>query len=134
MAASEEVYAKYKNDVNFFMVDTLEAYPVGKACPYDAKGEQLLIESSWTIPGEDGMPIQEPKTYEQRVNQAINFKKTLSITLPMLVDEMNNAVWCTYGPASNIAYFIAQDGTIIEKEPYYTPDIMDGILAKYLKK
>jgi hypothetical protein len=133
LAASEEVYAKYRDVINFIMIDTIEAYPVGSACPYDARGEQIMVESSFTVPGESGMPIQQPKTYEARVKQAINFKTTLSITIPMLVDEMDNAVWCTYGPASNIAYLIATDGTILEKEPYYAPDVMEEAIQKYLK-
>ena len=48
----------------------------------------------------------------------------MGITTPMLVDEMDNAVWCAYGPASNIAYLIAQDGTILGKQPYYVLDMM----------
>jgi hypothetical protein len=133
LAVSEEVYAKYKKDINFIMVDTIEAYPVGSACPYDPKGEQTLVESSYTVLGEDGMPIQQPKTYAARVQQATTFVNTLKITIPMLVDEMDNAVWCTYGPASNIAYFIDRDGTILEKEPYYVPETMDEVIQKYLK-
>jgi hypothetical protein len=133
LAASEDVYAKYKDVINFIMIDTIEAYPVGSACPYDPKGEQLMVESSFTVPGEAGMPIQQPKTYEARVKQAINFETTLGITIPMLVDEMDNTVWCTYGPASNIAYLIDTDGTIIIKQPYYAPDEMENEIVKYLQ-
>ena len=131
MAASEAVYAKYRDVINFIMIDTIEAYPVGSACPYN--GEQTTVESSYTVAGESGMPIQQPKTYGERVKQAIGFKTTLSITIPMLVDEMDNAVWCTYGPASNIAYLIDTDGTIVIKQPYYAPEEMETAIVKYLQ-
>jgi thiol-disulfide isomerase/thioredoxin len=132
LIASEEVYAKYKDAFNFIMVCTVEAYPVGAACPYDPKGEPFIIDSSYSESGVDGIPILQPKTYEQRLEQATAFVNTLHISIPMLVDEMENPVWCTFGPASNIAYFIDQDGTVLLKQPYYIPDEMTEALDKYL--
>jgi hypothetical protein len=130
--ASEEVYAKYKDVFNFIMVCTVEAYPVGAACPYDPKGEPFIIESSYSESGVDGIPILQPKTYEQRFQQATDFVTSLHISIPMLVDRIDNPVWCTFGPASNIAYFIDKDGTILFKQPYYIPDMMATELDKYL--
>jgi len=56
----------------------------------------------------------------------------LNITIPVLIDDTDNAVWCTYGPAPNIAYFFDRDGTILLKQPWYDLTTMENALKKYL--
>jgi hypothetical protein len=130
LVASEELYAKYKDDIQFLIVYTIEAYPVGSPCPYS--GRETIVDSS-TTPDPLGLPIKQPETYEERVNQAINCKWGLGITIPMVIDDVDNAVWCTYGPASNIAYLIGTDGIVIEKQPYYIPEEMEAVVLEYVQ-
>jgi hypothetical protein len=113
----------------FLIVYTVEAYPVGSPCPYS--GTEVISTTS-TEPF-SSIPIQQPKTYEERVLQATNCKWQLSITTPMVIDEVDNPVWCTYGPASNIAYLIDTNGTIVIKQPYYVPEDMETAIVKYLQ-
>ena len=54
------------------------------------------------------------------------------ITVSVLVDEMDNPLWCTYGPAPNNAYLIGTDGTIIAKQGWYQPDEMESAILAYL--
>ncbi len=54
------------------------------------------------------------------------------ITVPVLIDEIDNPVWCTYGPAPDIAYLIDRDGIIVEKQGWYQPDLMETVIDKYL--
>ena len=72
------------------------------------------------------------KTYEERVAQAIQMVQELEITVPVLIDEMDNPLWCTYGPAPNIAYLIGTDGRIVEKQGWYQPEQMEAAIEKYL--
>ena len=58
--------------------------------------------------------------------------RELGITMPVLIDDMDNPVWSTYGPAPNIAYLIDTDGTIAEKQGWYQPELMDAIIKTYL--
>lgn len=50
----------------------------------------------------------------------------------MLVDEIDNPLWCTYGPAPNIAYLIGTDGTVIAKQGWYEPAKMETAILAYL--
>jgi len=62
-------------------------------------------------------------------------RKTIAaedITVTVLVDEMDNALTCTYGPAPDNAYLIGTDGTIIAKQGWYQPDQMEAVIAEYL--
>ena len=56
----------------------------------------------------------------------------IGITVPVLIDEIDNPVWCTYGPAPDIAYLIDRDGIIVEKQGWYQPDLMETVIDKYL--
>jgi hypothetical protein len=55
------------------------------------------------------------------------------ITVSVLVDEIDNPLWCTYGPAPNNAYLIGTDGTIIAKQGWYQPEEMRSAIDTYLR-
>jgi len=57
----------------------------------------------------------------------------LGITVPVLVDEMDNLIWHTYGPAPNIAYLIGTDGKILVKQGWYQPQQMEAAIEEYLE-
>ena len=59
-------------------------------------------------------------------------KKQLDISLPVLVDEMDNRVWCTYGPAPDMAYLIDTDGTVLLKQCWYQPGPLEEAFKSYL--
>ncbi len=54
------------------------------------------------------------------------------ITVTVLVDEMDNPVRCTYGPAPNNAYFIGTNGKIIAKQGWYDPKQMEAAILEYI--
>jgi hypothetical protein len=127
--ASNTLYEKYSDKVNFILVHTIEAYPVGSPCPYTGS-EFINQQSSYDW---NSKPIRQPKTFEERLAQARESIKELQIHVPVLVDSMDNAVWCTYGPASNIAYLIDSDGTIVAKQLNYFPLEMELAILKLLQ-
>ncbi len=57
----------------------------------------------------------------------------LGITVPVLIDEMDNPLWCTYGPAPNIAYLIGTDGIVIEQQQWYQVQAMESAMNQYLE-
>jgi hypothetical protein len=81
---------------------------------------------------EEGNPIYEPQTYEERLELAIKTINVEGITVPVLVDEMDNPLWCTYGPAPNIAYLIGTDGKIVARQGWYNPEEMESSILAYL--
>ncbi len=121
------MHAKYGDKVQFIIVYVIEAHPVGSPSPYS--GEEWTGRASTD---EEGCPLPQPKTYEERVAQAIQMVQELEITVPVLIDEMDNRLWCTYGPAPNIAYLIGTDGRIVEKQGWYQPEQMEAAIEKYL--
>ena len=122
-AANNELYAKYGDDINFIIVYIIEPHPVGSESPYSNKEWPLAYSED-----KDGNPITQPLTYEERLAMAQKTIVEQGINVTMLVDEIDNPVWCTYGQAPNIAYLIGIDGTIIAKQDWYNPDKMEELI------
>jgi hypothetical protein len=80
----------------------------------------------------EGNLLAQPVTYEERVKLASRTIAEERITVPLLIDEIDNPVWCTYGPAPNIAYLIGTDGTVVEKQAWYQPQEMEAAILDYL--
>jgi hypothetical protein len=81
-------------------------------------------------------PLFQPKTFKERVNQAksmieqsriasinlLNPAAFTPITTPMLIDDMDNRVWNTYGYMPNCVYLIGKDGIIKYRENWHSGD------------
>ena len=74
----------------------------------------------------------QPETYDERVRNAAQTIEDESLTVPVLVDGMDNAVWCTYGPAPNGAYLIGTDGRVVARQGWYGPAGMERAIQAYL--
>ncbi|OGL42653.1 MAG: hypothetical protein A2161_20680 [Candidatus Schekmanbacteria bacterium RBG_13_48_7] len=60
---------------------------------------------------------RQPKTYCERVANALDVEPLLTGYQRLLIDDLrpngpDNPLWCTYGTNPNCAYLIAMDGTI----------------------
>ena len=129
VAGTKRLFKAYSNDIAFLVVYTLEAHPCGVASPYSDK--EWTMRASWDAAGN---PLGQPQTYAGRMAMAQQCARELGVGLPVLVDGMDNAVWCAYGGAPNNAYFIGKDGKILAKHGWYQPDGMELTITGYLKK
>ncbi len=77
--------------------------------------------------------MTQPLTYEERVELTHKTVIEVGISVPLLVDEIDNLVWCTHGPAPNTAYLIGTNGKIIAKQGWYDPQLMKTAIEEYLE-
>jgi len=111
------------------IVYTLEAHPMDSVSPYSNEEWPLKYSTD-----KEGNPVTQPSTYKERIDMA---KKTIEdegLNIPVLVDEMDNPIWCTYGQAPNIAYLIQTDGRIIVKQDWYDPEKMEEFIRAHVTK
>lgn len=131
---TEDLVRRYGDLVNFVIVYVIEPHPHRQICPYTGN-YWLNYAANWDI---HGQPLYQPDHYERRIDQARKMKDDLiTESIPVIVDRMDNPVWCTYGPAPNIAYLIGTDGTVIEKQGWYNrpaldPSKMETAIKTYL--
>ena len=123
------MHEEYGDGVHFIIVYTIEAHPASSDSPYF--GEENL--DSYSTDSE-GKPVYQPQAYQERVELARMAVNNEGMRMTVLVDEMDNPVWCTYGPAPNIAYLIGMDGKIFAKQGWYDPGEMEAAIQSYLRE
>ena len=52
--------------------------------------------------------------------------------MPVLVDEIDNPLWCTYGQRPNNAYLISTDGRVILRQDWSDSSEMEEAILQYL--
>ena len=52
----------------------------------------------------------------------------------VLVDEIDNLLWCTYGRMPNNAYLIGMDGRVVTRQEWNNPTEMDSEIRRYLEE
>jgi hypothetical protein len=124
------LYVTYGDKVNFVIIYVIDPHPHGQICPYTGNF-WLNYPANFDI---NGQPLYQPDHYAWRVDQAKKMRGALisEESIPVLVDEMDNPLWCTYGPLPNGAYLIGTDGTVIEKEGWFKKSDMETAIKDYL--
>jgi alkylhydroperoxidase family enzyme len=91
----------YRDRVNFLAVYVREAHPT----------------DGWRMASNDrvGITIQQPKTAKERTAVATTCCSSLKVTMPMVVDEMDDRVGHAYSGMPDRLYIIDRDGRITYK-------------------
>ena len=103
----EKLYQEFKDRVAFFIVYTPEAHP--RDVPSYFSGRMMKSRLS------ADKDKDQARSYEERVDTAGSCIADMRITIPVLVDNMNNEVTELLGTAPNAAYLIDQNGKIIAR-------------------
>ena len=113
--------------MSFIIIYSIEAHPSGAVSPYS--------DNEWTgrfSKDAAGNPVGQPETYQNRLALAQQTVVESGISVPVLVDQIDNPVWCTYGPAPNNAYLIGTDGRVVFKQQWYDPAKMAAAIESHL--
>lgn len=122
----EKLTKEFGDKVNFLMVYTLEAHPKGEPSPYF--GEERVTKKNV----KEGLLFPQPKTMEERVEQAKTCQAHEKMSAPMVIDTMENSTWKAYGSAPNAAYLVGRDGKIVEQQGWFNPETMRAAIVKLL--
>jgi peroxiredoxin len=99
----EDVYQSFGKDCNFVFVYILEAHA--------SDGKVSRANEAQNI------EILQHNSYEMRSEAATTCQGKLEITMPIVVDTLDNATEKAYGGAPNRSYLIDKGGKIIYKGP-----------------
>ncbi len=119
LPALEKLAKENGSKASFYILYTSEAHAVGDWEVDRNKDEKILVE--------------QPKTETERQSLAKQAASTLNITVPILIDEMDNAVAQAYGLAPNGAVVIGRDGAVVARQHWFEPmslrQQLDGAVA-----
>lgn len=123
----EGLVKEFGERVNFVVLYTIEAHPKGDPSPYSGK--------EWTTSANEqiGLLIPQPKTVEERLARAKTCVADTHVSVPVVVDTMDNATWKAYGSAPNCGYLIGRDGKIVAAQPWIQPGEMRSAIVKLLE-
>ena len=97
----EEIYSKYRDRVEFFVIYVQEAHPID--------GWQTGSNVA------EGVLFRQHQSYEEREEVAQTCSLDLHISIPVLVEEMDNGTDEAYGAAPERLYLVGADGKVAYK-------------------
>ncbi|PKB70573.1 MAG: hypothetical protein BZY87_09990 [SAR202 cluster bacterium Io17-Chloro-G6] len=95
----ERLYRQYQDRVEFFVVYVQEAHPT----------------DGWQVDANvnDGVYLRQHQSFDERDDAAQSCTIGLHISIPTLVEEMDNSIDEAYGAAPERLYLIGKDGKVI---------------------
>ena len=98
MGELEELYDRHRDEVAFFVVYIREAHP----------------EDGWVLEDnrDEGIELVDPTTLAERVAAAQACALRLRTRIPMLLDDLDDAVASAYGGWPDRPYLIGRDGRV----------------------
>lgn len=124
MGALEALHDRYGDDVAFFVVYIREAHP----------------EDGWVLTSNrlNGIALHDPASGEERTGVAQSCAVGLHISLPVLVDGMDDAVASAYGGWPDRLYLIGSDGRVAfqgEEGPFgFRPEELEAAIEVELTR
>lgn len=95
---TEKLYARYGERVHFYLIYTREAHPTdGRAIAGNA------------------FEVKSPRSLEERLQVARDFVKEAEITMPVLVDGIDDATEKAYATWPNRLFILDATGKIVDK-------------------
>jgi hypothetical protein len=94
----EAIYRQYRAQVEFFVIYVQEAHPT----------------DGWQVDSNvaEGVLFRQHQSYEERESVAATCSLDLHLALPILVEELDNAIDEAYGAAPERLYLIGMDGRV----------------------
>jgi Spy/CpxP family protein refolding chaperone len=115
----ERLRREYGTRINPIIIYTSENHPVGQ----------------WEVQRnkEQGISVEQPAEMDARIALARRAREALKITVPMVIDTMDDATMTAYGGTTNAAILIGRDGTILARQKWFEPYALRGEIDAALK-
>jgi len=115
---------RFREHLRVVLVYVIEAHPIVDVCPYKDVVE-VTPENQ-----RDGILFRQPTTMEERLSLARGFRDRLSITLPIVMDRMENRAWTAFGAAPHLALLVDSTGKVLVRQGWYDGAAMEGRLRE----
>lgn len=128
LEAISRLYFKYRDEVDLYLVYTLEAHPLSTQSPYSAESNPWLADENLKA----GISAEQPRTMEERKLLAEQWVREENIAIPVLIDGPNNEFWKSAGQAPNMAVLTSGEGEVILKQAWFEENELEEVLQKNL--
>ncbi|MGH9381675.1 MAG: deiodinase-like protein [Thermoanaerobaculia bacterium] len=122
----QKLQREFAGRVDFLVLYTQEAHPVGSPSPY-SKAEWDLWINRLT-----GVRLGATKTLEERRERAADTVQRLELDAAVLVDGMDDAAWSAFGAAPSPAFVLDADGRVVLRQVWVDPSELRPVLRRLL--
>jgi ankyrin repeat protein len=124
---AEELANKLGDELPVEIIYVLEAHPKTDPSPYRGY-EDLTAENR-----RDGILCRQPKTLDERLKLANQFKLRLHVKPTIHVDGMDNAVWSALGGGPNMGVLVDNRGMVIARQGWFDAPSMQKAIDGFLE-
>jgi Spy/CpxP family protein refolding chaperone len=116
----EQLNRQYGNRIHPLVIYTRENYPTG----------------GWEVDRnkDEGIAVKQATTLDERITQARKTRDALKLSVPMLIDSMDDLAANAYGGQSNAAILIGRDGKILARQKWFEPYGMRRAIDEAIKE
>jgi ankyrin repeat protein len=125
---AEELADKLDANLPVEIIYVLEAHPKTDPSPYRGY-EDLTAENR-----RDGILCRQPKTLDERLKLANQFKLRLHVKPTIHVDGMDNAVWSALGGGPNMGVLLDNRGIVIARQGWFDAPSMQKAIDAFAAK
>ncbi|SFA92671.1 hypothetical protein [Algoriphagus aquimarinus] len=130
LQAIDWLYMKYKDEVDIYLVNTLEAHPHNSHSPYSMNEEPWLVKENIA----SAIAAEQPTTIEERIDLAEKWIKESGIQAPLILDGPKNGFWNLMGQAPNMAILVSTDGEVLLKQSWFEMEEMEEAIDNQLQQ
>ncbi len=118
---------RFEENINTVIIYVVEAHPIDVPSPY--------TDGIWLTPLNEiaGIHCAQPRNLEGRIELAEQLRRRVRLSIPMLIDDMDNRVWREFGSAPNVAMLVQPDGRIAFKQGWFEAEEMARAITALLK-
>ncbi len=124
----EDLWRDYAGRVDFLIVYSREAHPVGSPSPYRPERDEWV---PW-INRVAGVDADDPGSLEERRVRASTVAGKLEHAPILVVDGMDDRVWSLYGSAPSPAYVLDREGRVVLRQVWTDPEEIRHTLDRLL--
>ncbi len=115
----EQLKRDYGQHIYPLIIYTRENYPTGE----------------WEVARnkDEGIAIEQPRNIDERIAQARRAREALKLSVPILVDSMDDKTARDYDGLTNAAVFLGRDGRILLRQKWFDPYGLRGPIEQAIK-
>mgnify|MGYP001283865933 CR=1 FL=1 len=127
-AELDQLAARFGEAVAVVVIYTIDAHPAVDACPYT--GEEWVPADN----ERDAVLIRQPRTLDERIAAARDYRDRFTADATVLVDTMDNRSWTALGSSPNVGLVIDAEGVVRSRQGWFdaaeTSAALDALLAR----
>lgn len=121
-----QLVERFGNQISVAIVYVLEPHPYNEPSPY--VGRKWVTRKNQMA----GIRCTQPKSLHERIVMAEKFREHFNISVPILVDDMDNSAWHAISGGPHVGLLVRQDGVVAAKQGWFDAKAMSLAIEELL--